>query len=76
MVDKLTDEQANLVTAFTGFLIGDIASFQRFAERRLGRDVYTHHLASPDFWSALKANVADDFRAICPPDMKEPDRYA
>jgi hypothetical protein len=63
-VPKLTKEQAAIICAYTGIVCGDIADVRRYAERVLGRPMYTHHFADSAVWAALLIASKADFEAI------------
>jgi hypothetical protein len=61
----MTNDEAILVTAFTGTLCCKFSDFHEFAEKRLGRPIWTHEMGDPGFFSEIKAAVRDDFLAMC-----------
>lgn len=63
-VPKLTKEQAAIIGAYTGILCGDMIDFRKYAERLLGRPIFTHHIGEKDFWSELMLKSRADFEAI------------
>lgn len=60
---KLTKEQAAIVGAFTGTLAGDFSDFHEYAERKMGRPIWTHQF--PSIAKDLKEAARPDFMAIC-----------
>lgn len=64
-MDKLTKEQAAIVGAYTGYSAGPFSDIQEYAERVLGRPVWTHEFASPRVSEELRAAAKADFIAIC-----------
>jgi hypothetical protein len=66
-VAPLTQAQANVLTAYTGILLGDIAEFQRYAEVLLGRPIMTHEFADKATWVELKEASRDTLFAMCRP---------
>jgi hypothetical protein len=56
-MQKLTPEQAAIVSAYTGFLIGNFGDMHEAVERKLGRPVYTHEFPS------LREKIREAFRA-------------
>lgn len=67
MADRLTREQAAIIGAFTGICCGPFGDIQDYAERKLGRPIWTHEFASKDVAAELKAAAKDDFISICAP---------
>jgi hypothetical protein len=65
MAPKLTKEQAAIIGAYTGYLVGPFADVQEYAERVIGRPVWTHEFGTDAFAEGLKAAARDDFLAIC-----------
>ena len=61
---KLTKEQAAVIGAFTGFAIGPFSDIQEYAERVLGRPIWTHEFASESVVSELREAARDDFVAM------------
>lgn len=61
----LSKEDAFLVTAFTGKMCIDSASFHEMVEKELDRPVFTHEMADNRFWEFLKDSVRDRFVEIC-----------
>lgn len=62
---KLTKEQAAIIGAYTGFTAGPFGDVHEYAERKLGRPIFTHEFASADLMKRLRAASKDDFLAIC-----------
>ncbi len=62
---RLTKEQAAIIGAFTGISCGPFGDIHEYAERVLGRPVWTHQFADPAVWAELKAAVKPDFLALC-----------
>ncbi len=57
---QLTKEQAIVLTGFTGKLCCDFGDFHEDIEKRLGRPVFTHELATLD----TKKIYEDDFKEL------------
>jgi len=62
---KLTSEQAVVVSAFTGYHIGDFAETHKAVEEKLGRPVWTHEF--PSLRDEIREAFRDDFIAMNPP---------
>lgn len=65
-MDKLTREQAAVLSAFTGVMMGEWADFQEYAERLLGRAVFTHEFAQDTLSAQIREAARDDFMALMP----------
>ena len=62
---KLTSEQAVVVSAFTGYHIGDFAETHKAVEEKLGRPVWTPEF--PSLRDEIREAFRDDFIAMNPP---------
>lgn len=63
-MDKLTLEQAIVLTAVTGCLCCSFSAYHEAVEKRLGRPVWTHQF--PGLRTEIKEAFMPDFLAICP----------
>ena len=61
----LTPEQAVVVSAFTGYHIGDFGLMHEAVEKKLGRPVFTHEF--PTIREEIREAFRDDFIAMNPP---------
>lgn len=61
----LTPEQAVVVSAFTGYHVGDFAKMHKAVEEKLGRPVWTHEF--PSLKDEIREAFRDDFIAMNPP---------
>ena len=64
-MNRLTRDQAAIIGAFTGICAGPFADIQDYAERVLGRSVWTHELGTKEVWEELKEASREDFFSIC-----------
>lgn len=64
-MERLTKEQAAIIGAYTGFTAGPFADIHEYAERKLGRPVWTHEFTSKDFNEKLQQAAKEDFLAMC-----------
>jgi len=64
-MQRLTKEQAAIIGAYTGYLAGDFGDLHAYAERKLGRQVWTHEFASKQLVEELRAAAREDFLSIC-----------
>jgi hypothetical protein len=67
---RLTREQAAIIGAYTGFAAGNFADIQNYAEKVLGRPLWTHHFADKAVWEELREASKADFLAICHQDAR------
>ena len=58
----MTKREAAIVSAYTGYLIGEFSDFQAYAEEILGRPLFTHEF--PYFAEELKEKSKKDFMSI------------
>ena len=63
-MQKLTNEQAAVISAFTGKLAGPFSDMHEYAERVLGRPIFTHEFASKKVADELAAAAKPDFIAM------------
>lgn len=60
----MTKREAAIVSAYTGYLIGDIDEAHKYIEEIMGRPIVTHELYGDDIWKELRKKSRKDFRAI------------
>lgn len=58
----MTKREAAIVSAYTGYLIGEFSDFHAYAEEVMGRPVFTHEL--PSIAEELKEKSKKDFMSI------------
>lgn len=63
-MQKLTKEQAIVITGFTGIVACSFADFHADVERRLGRSVFTHEFATNTFMEEVKDLYYKDFLSM------------
>jgi hypothetical protein len=66
---KLTQEQAIILTGFTGVCCISMEAFHQDLERRLQRSVFSHELGKKDFVARVKELYREDFLAILPSEI-------
>lgn len=64
MNQRLTKEQAAIIGAFTGITASNFSVIHEYAERKLGRSIWTHEFGSEEFASELKEAARVDFMSI------------
>ena len=58
----MTKREAAIVSAYTGYLIGDFSDFSAYAEEVMGRPIFTHEF--PSIADELKEKSKKDFMSI------------
>lgn len=64
-IPKLTKEQAAIIGAYTGIAAGPFSDIHGYAEKVLGRPVWTHEFADNRLSEKLRTAAKDDFLSIC-----------
>jgi hypothetical protein len=70
-MQKLTKEQAIVITGFTGFMACSFSNFHEDVEKRFGRPVFTHEFGDKDFAEKLKEKYRADFLSMVVDEKKE-----
>lgn len=60
----MTKEEGAIISAFTGNLCCEFGDFHKYAEKIMGRSVWTHEFASDEIAEKLKELSRDDFMRI------------
>lgn len=63
---KLTKEQAAVITAYTGYLLGSFNDAHSYIEKLMDRPVFTHEMGSKEFMDELQLKAKADFIALSP----------
>jgi len=61
---KLDKEQAAVISAYTGYLLGDFSEMHGYAEKKLGRPIWTHQF--PSIREELREAAKEDFISMNP----------
>jgi hypothetical protein len=64
-MQKLTKEQAIVITGYTGFNAGYWDEFLKDLEKRIGYPVFTHQLADESFAKTVRDLYRLDFIRMC-----------
>ena len=64
-IPRLTKEQAAILGAFTGITFGPFSGIHEYAEKKLGRPIFTHEFAREDLMAELKLAAYEDFLSVC-----------
>ena len=65
-MEKLTIQQAAVISAYTGVLIGRFQDMHQYIEKIMGRSVLTHELTNQKTFSLIKELSKSDFISINP----------
>ena len=65
IMNKLTKEQAVIISGYTGIACCNFRHIHEDIEKRLGRPVYTHELGSEEIMNKIKDLYEDDFINLC-----------
>lgn len=65
-VPKLTPEQASIVSAYTGYLVGDFGAMHAYIEQKMGGPVWTHQMGDAAFYERIREATKADFVALAP----------
>lgn len=64
--NKLTKEQAIILTGFTGVTCCNFSDFHEDVERRLGQPVWTHQFGNKEFAKLVNNLYRQDFLEMLP----------
>ncbi|WP_411033366.1 hypothetical protein [Shinella sp. BYT-45] len=64
MTQRLTKEQAAIIGAYTGITASNFSVVHEYAERKLGRPIWTHEFADEGLTAELKEASREDFLSI------------
>jgi hypothetical protein len=56
--------EAAIVSAYTGYLIGEFSDMHEYIEKVMKRPVFTHEMASEKIVDEIKQAATDDFMDI------------
>lgn len=65
-MQKLTKEQAIVITGFTGILAIKFGDFHEDVEKRMGRPIWSHEFASKEMSKEVQELYRKDFLAMLP----------
>lgn len=60
----MTKQEAAIVAAYTGYLIGDFTVMHEYVEKILGRPVFTHEMGTVAVADEIREKSKADFCAI------------
>lgn len=62
---EMTKQEKIIVSAYTGFLMCDISEMYEYIEKKLGRPIWTHELASEKVLEEIHEATKSDFLKLC-----------
>jgi len=60
----MTKQEAAIVSAYTGYLIGEFGPMHEYIEKIIGRPVFTHELGSSEMSDRIREAAKPDFVGI------------
>lgn len=60
----LTKREAAIISAYTGYLIGEFSEVHKYVEEKFGRPVFTHEMGFNDFQERIRDMAKSDFVLI------------
>lgn len=57
----MTKQEAAIVSAYTGYLIGSFDEMHKYVEKIFNRPVFTHEFADPKFAELIKMKCKKDY---------------
>ncbi len=60
----ITKREAAIISAYTGYLIGDFSETHKYIEEILGRPVWTHEMASEKIWEEIRDKAKPDYISL------------
>lgn len=60
----ITRREAAIITAYTGFALGDFGDAQDYIQEILKRPVWTHELGTKRIWEEIREASRDDFCSL------------
>lgn len=61
----MTKHEKLIVSAYTGYLMINVDEFMKYVSKIYGRNIFTHEMATDEFWDNLQKKVYDDFKKLC-----------
>ena len=60
----MTKQEAAIVSAYTGIMLGKFSDMHEYIEKLLGRSVWTHELGNKEIYEKIKELARNDFIKI------------
>lgn len=64
-MQKLTKEQAVIISAYTGFITCSFSDLHKAVEKKLGRPIWTHQFGDEAMMEEIRYAFREEFIAIC-----------
>lgn len=61
----MTKQEKIIVSAYTGYLMCNFSDMHEYIEKKLGRPVWTHELASEEVMAKIREAIKSDFLKLC-----------
>ena len=61
----MTEMEKIVVSAYTGYVMTDFNKVHEYAERMVGRPIFTHEFGDNDVQCEITAAAKEDFLALC-----------
>ena len=61
----MTKYEATVISAYTGIAMTSFGNIHEYAEKKLGRPIFTHEFADETVWKVLNEKCKGDFLEIC-----------
>lgn len=61
----MTKQEKIIVSAYTGYLMCNFSDMHEYIEKKLGRPVWTHELASKKIMEEIREATKSDFLKLC-----------
>jgi hypothetical protein len=60
----MTKKEATIVSAYTGYMLGDFSDMHEYVEKIMKRPVFTHELGNKKFCEEIQEKAKEDFISI------------
>lgn len=60
----ITKREAAIISAYTGYFIGDFGETHKYIQEILGRPVWSHEMASTKLWEEIRAKAKPDYISL------------
>ena len=70
----MTEQERIIVSAYTGYLLCDFDKVHEYIEKKMGRPVWTHELATKVVWEEIRDRCREDFIALKEPEKRTQER--
>lgn len=60
----MTKNEAAIITAYTGIILGSFSDFHEQAEKLAGRPIWTHQFGCKEFAAEIKEAARNDFVSL------------